>query len=77
MSSQAGLQENFLSLGRYLAENKWSEFCEDTDFPISTDSEKYGLACMLENTQRYLGALDETTRAVAIGDQSLEVTCSQ
>jgi len=68
--SQGGLQENFLSLGRYLSESKWSEFCEDKEFPVGGgDVSKYGLAVMLENTQRFISSLDETTRAVAIGDQ--------
>jgi hypothetical protein len=63
-----GLQDNFLSVGRFLSEGKWSEICEDAECPIETDVTRYATAVMLENTQRFIQSMDETTRAVAIGD---------
>jgi len=67
-TSGRGLSDNFLSLGRVLSEERWADYCNDPEIPIAEDATRYGLACMLENLDRFLGQLDETTRAVAIGD---------
>jgi hypothetical protein len=66
--NEGGISDNFLSVGRALSESRWSELCNDAEMPIQDDTAKYGLAVMLENTNRFLSSLDETTRAVAIGD---------
>lgn len=66
--NETGLHDNYLSLGRVLSESRWGKYCNDAEFPIEEDSSRYGLAVMLENTQRFLNSLDETTRAVAVGD---------
>jgi len=66
--NEAGLHDNFMSLGRVLGESRWAEYCQDPVCPIEEDGTKYGLAVMLENLNRYLQSLDETTRAVSVGD---------
>lgn len=66
--SAEGLHDNFLSVGRHLSESKWRDLCEDTQSPVENDATRYGLAVMLENTERFLSSLDETTRAVSVGD---------
>lgn len=64
----AGVHDNFLSVGTHLANTKYRDLCEDAENPITSDTTKAGLAVMLENTNRFLNSLDETTRAVAVGD---------
>lgn len=66
--NSSGVHDNFLSVGRHLSETKWRDLCEDVSAPIERDDTRYGLAVMLENTERYIANLDETTRAVAVGD---------
>jgi hypothetical protein len=66
--NSSGVHDNFLSVGRHLSETKWRDLCEDVSTPIENDTTRYGLAVMLENTERYIQNLDETTRAVAVGD---------
>lgn len=66
--NSAGVHDNFLSVGTHLAQTKYRDLCEDAENPISSDTTKAGLAVMLENTNRFLNSLDETTRAVAVGD---------
>jgi hypothetical protein len=66
--NSSGVHDNFLSVGRHLSETKWRDLCEDVSAPIENDDTRYGLAVMLENTERYIENLDETTRAVAVGD---------
>jgi len=66
--NSSGVHDNFLSVGRHLSETKWRDLCEDVSAPIENDDTRYGLAVMLENTERYIANLDETTRAVAVGD---------
>lgn len=50
--------------GLQLADSKWGDFVEGIDDPWMRSS----VARLLENTQSYLMALDETTRTVQIGD---------
>jgi len=67
--SGQGLGDNFLSIGRYLAEDRWADYCNDPEIPVQEDATRYGLACLLENLDRFIQNLDETTRAFSIGDQ--------
>lgn len=62
-----GVHDNFLSVGRHLAEGKWRDLCEDSAAPIHRDDTRYGLAVMLENASRYINSMDETTKAIAVG----------
>lgn len=66
--SGQGLGDNFLSIGRYLAEDRWADYCNDPEIPVVEDTTRYGLACLLENLDRFIQNLDETTRATSIGD---------
>ena len=63
-----GVHDNFLSIGAHLAKTKYRDLCEDAENPITSDTTKAGLAVMLENTSRFMNSMDETTRAVAVGD---------
>jgi hypothetical protein len=65
--NSSGINDNFLSVGNFLAQKKWRALCEGKN-PVENDMARYGLACMLENTERFMSSLDETTRAVSIGD---------
>jgi hypothetical protein len=66
--NSAGVHDNFLSVGNHLATTKWRDICEDREAPVEDPLRRYALAVMLENCDRYIQSLDETTRAVAIGD---------
>src|SRR5262245_3644872 len=63
-----GLVTSFLHVGKVLAESKWKNYCFDKRLPIHDDITRAGLAVLLENTKRYFAGLDETTRALSIGD---------
>lgn len=63
----SGIEENFLSIGSFLSRNKWKNLCEGR-FPVEDDHKRYTLACLLEQEERFLSRMDETTRAVNIGD---------
>lgn len=63
-----GVHDNFLSIGNHLASTKWRDICEDAEAPVEDPLRRYALAVMLENTERYISSLDETTRSVSIGD---------
>lgn len=64
----AGVHDNYLSVGSYLSRNKWGHICEDAEAPIESNETRSGLAVMLENTERFIKRMDETVRAVSIGD---------
>lgn len=57
--------EQVRRLGDGLAESRlWKPFVED----IGNDFQRRATAIVLENTRRYLEGLDETTKAISIGD---------
>ena len=52
-------------LGDNLAESRmWKPFVED----IENNFQRRATAIVLENTRRFLEGLDETTKAISIGD---------
>ena len=52
-------------MGDQLSESRmWKPFVED----IGNDFQRRATAIVLENTRRYLEGLDETTKAISIGD---------
>ena len=57
--------EQVRRLGDNLSESRlWKPFVED----IGNDFQRRATAIVLENTRRFLEGLDETTKAISIGD---------
>lgn len=62
-----GVEENFLSIGGFLSRTKWKNLCEGR-FPVQDDLKRFTLACLLEQEAKFLSRMDETTRAINVGD---------
>jgi hypothetical protein len=63
MEAPEKLFESKVAKGEYLAKGKWSRFVQGLD-----ESKLIGTALMLENMAQHMGQMDETVRAVNVGN---------
>jgi len=62
-----GVQRDFLTTGKFLAETKWKHIVEGRH-PIEDKVKRYTTAYLLEEELKWMATMDEATRAIQIGD---------